>query len=65
VHSRPPFDHAATPLHWAALRGHAEVVALLLDRGADRTVRDTSFNATPQGWAEHEGHRSVAALLSR
>ncbi|WNG48021.1 hypothetical protein F0U60_30675 [Archangium minus] len=64
VHVRPPFDHAATPLHWAALRGHAEVASLLLERGADRTVRDTSFGATPQGWAEHAGHQSVAALLA-
>lgn len=65
AHARPPFDHAATSLHWAALRGHAEVVSLLLEHGADRTVRDTSFDATPQGWAEHAGHHSVAALLAR
>ncbi|WP_257456967.1 ankyrin repeat domain-containing protein [Archangium lipolyticum] len=64
VHARPPFDHVATPLHWAALRGHVEVVSLLLDRGADRAVRDTSFNDTPQGWAEHAGHRAVAALVA-
>ncbi|MFY0571555.1 ankyrin repeat domain-containing protein [Archangium lansingense] len=64
VQARPPFDHAATPLHWAALRGHAEVASLLLDRGADRTVRDTSFDATPQGWAEHAGHQAVAALIA-
>lgn len=65
VNARPPFDHTATPLHWAALRGHAEVASLLLDRGADRAVRDTSFEATPQGWAEHAGHRAVAALIAR
>lgn len=64
VNTRPPFDHAATPLHWAALHGHAEVASLLLDRGADRAVRDTSFNATPQGWAEHAGHKAVAALVA-
>ncbi|WP_375768114.1 ankyrin repeat domain-containing protein [Archangium gephyra] len=65
VHARPPFDHTATPLHWAALRGHAEVASLLLERGADRTVRDTSFHGTPQGWAEHAGHQAVAALIAR
>lgn len=64
VHARPPFDHSATPLHWAALRGHAEVALLLLERGADRSVRDTSFDATPQGWAEHAGHQAVAALVA-
>lgn len=65
VHARPPFDHLATPLHWAALRGHAEVASLLLERGADRTVRDTSFQGTPEGWAEHTGHQAVAALIAR
>ncbi len=62
--ARPPFDHVATPLHWAALRGHGDVAALLLDRGADRGIRDASFDATPAGWAEHEGHTALAALLS-
>ncbi|MFE8602616.1 ankyrin repeat domain-containing protein [Archangium violaceum] len=64
VRTRPPFDHLATPLHWAALHGHTGVASLLLDRGADRTVCDTSFNATPQGWAEHAGHQAVAALVA-
>jgi ankyrin repeat protein len=61
---RAPFDHDATPLHWAALRGRAEVAELLLERGADRTVRDTTFHATPAGWAEHEGHAALAARLA-
>ncbi|WP_309895481.1 ankyrin repeat domain-containing protein [Archangium sp.] len=63
VNTRPPFDHGATPLHWAALRGHAELVTLLLERGADRMARDTTFAATPQGWAAHAGHTDLSARL--
>jgi ankyrin repeat protein len=61
---RVPFDHGATPLHWAALEGHEEIIDLLLALGADLTVRDESFDATPRGWAEHGGHPRAAAKLS-
>jgi peptide-methionine (S)-S-oxide reductase len=61
---RAPFDHDATPLHWAALRGRAEVVELLLERGADRSIRDTTYDGTPAGWAEHAGHTALAARLA-
>jgi len=39
-------------------------VELLLERGADRSIRDSSFDATPAGWAEHEGHAAIAARLA-
>ena len=29
-----------TPLHWAAMRGHVEICNLLLQSGADRTIRN-------------------------
>jgi len=61
---RAPFDHDATPLHWAALHDRADVVALLLARGADRTVRDRTYDATPSGWAAHNGHAELASTLA-
>jgi ankyrin repeat protein len=41
-----------TALHLAAGGGHTEVVRLLLDAGADTTIRDSMHDATPLGWAE-------------
>jgi ankyrin repeat protein len=55
--------HRETPLHQAAYGNHVEVVRELLARGADRTVRDITFDATPAGWAAHEGHTALAELL--
>ena len=44
-------DDGGTPLHAAAYNGSAEIVRLLLDRGADIEARDTTWNDTPLGWA--------------
>jgi hypothetical protein len=44
-------DEGATPLHAAAVSGSADVIRLLLDRGADIEARDTSWDDTPLGWA--------------
>lgn len=53
-----------TPLHmvagWANDPGAAR---LLLQRGADPSVRDRTYDSTPLGWAEHFGHIEVAAVL--
>jgi ankyrin repeat protein len=56
-------DGRATALHEAALRGNADLVALLLEHGADVSLRDTAFDATPAGWAEHSGFESLAEML--
>jgi ankyrin repeat protein len=49
-----------TPLHYAALGGHPEIVRMLLARGADVNARETGFGGTPVGWALHGwGNRAV------
>ncbi len=52
-----------TALHAAAVLGHAEAVAFLLDRGADPHVRETAHGGTPAGKARWRGHHEVAALI--
>jgi ankyrin repeat protein len=60
----PPGAHAhATPLHHAALGGHAAVVALLVERGARLDIADRIHASTPLGWARHAGQHEVEALL--
>jgi len=53
-----------TALHEAALRGDAETCRWLVERGADRTVRDERFSATPADWAAHAGHLDLAEELT-
>jgi len=60
----PPGAHShSTPLHQAALAGYLDVVKFLVERGADRTVKDILFEATPLGWAVYEGQTEVAEYL--
>ncbi len=67
-------QHQATPLHWAAFHGNAEMIELILRKNPPLEVTDVDFNATPLGWAiygsEHGWHcetgnyaASVEALL--
>jgi ankyrin repeat protein len=44
-------EGGATPLHQAAWRGQLDVVQLLLDRGADREIRDRLYEQTAVEWA--------------
>jgi ankyrin repeat protein len=44
-------EDGGTALHAAAYAGSAEVVDLLLSRGADLEAVDTSWNSTPLDWA--------------
>jgi ankyrin repeat protein len=46
-----PDDDGATALHVASWAGSAETVALLLDNGADVSVRDTRWRSRPLEWA--------------
>ena len=54
-----------TALHRAAIEGHVETVELLVDRGADLTIRDRSYHSSPLGWADHGGKTRVLELLLR
>ena len=45
--------HGATPLHWAANHGNAEMTRILLRHNPPLEATDQDFNATPLGWAIH------------
>jgi ankyrin repeat protein len=49
-------------LHWAAARGHDQVVALLLSHGADYTLR-TEDGMTPLMLAMKESHDKIVQAL--
>jgi ankyrin repeat protein len=53
---------AKTVLHWAAFRGHEEVVALLIGMGAQANSRD-AFSKTPLMLACEKGHIGVVRML--
>lgn len=52
-----------TPLHEAALHGHMEMAKLLIEHGADTTVRDPNFHAPAIGWAEYNGKEEMVEFL--
>lgn len=54
---------ASTPLGWACRWGHAELVKLLLERGADPVEASAEPWATPKAWAEKMKHDNVLKLL--
>ncbi|CAN0006370.1 unnamed protein product [Choristocarpus tenellus] len=51
-----------TPLHWAAQKGHADIVRLLVGNGALVNVRD-KWKRTPLHRAAKEGHVEVVKAL--
>jgi hypothetical protein len=52
-----------TALHHAAGNGEVTLTLLLLELGADSTVRDARFDGTPLDWAVHLDQPETAALL--
>lgn len=57
------WDAEVTPLHLAALGGHADVVRVLLNAGANPAIRDSKHDGDALGWAEHFGQVAVVRLL--
>lgn len=64
-----PFRYNRTALSFAADRGLADVVKLLLERGANPDTPDSYYNQTPLGWASQPAqtrkpeHADVVRLL--
>ncbi|KAJ4307503.1 Ankyrin repeat and FYVE domain-containing protein 1, partial [Fusarium piperis] len=52
-----------TPLHYAALCRHAEVISLLLDKGANIEAQD-SDGRTPLQGAAAAGQETIKELLN-
>ena len=52
VNARADSGSRHTALHSAAWNGDLRMVTLLVQAGADRTVRDEEHDGTPLGWAE-------------
>ncbi|MBD3273629.1 hypothetical protein GF385_04755, partial [Candidatus Dependentiae bacterium] len=52
----------STPLHFAAEKGHQEIVKILLARGADFSAKD-KFKNTPLYYAAKKGHQDIVKML--
>jgi len=52
-----------TALHMAAQYGHMPMVKLLVERGADRFVKDDLYHGTAEGGAEYFGQAEVRDYL--
>lgn len=52
-----------TALHMAAQFGHLPVVRMLVERGADRSIRDDLYGATAEGGANYFGRNEVRDYL--
>lgn len=56
------YTHSWTALHAAAAKGHADVVAFLLSKGADPTLKD-AHNQRPSMYALFHGYDAIRDLL--
>ena len=63
IHARD--SDGSTPLHCATWKGHTEVVALLLDAGADVNARNSNehWGTTPLHAAAHANQAIIAQML--
>jgi ankyrin repeat protein len=54
-----------TPMHDAVWRNHVDTIKLLIELGADPTIRDGSYSGTPLDWAEYNQQRAAADYLHK
>jgi ankyrin repeat protein len=57
------WDAEVTPLHLAAAQGHTAIVRVLLDAGADVSIRDSKHDSDPIGWAEFFRQPEIVGIL--
>lgn len=56
-------SHNCSPLFWAAERGHANVVELLLKTGKVNANSKGEYSWTPLHWASAKGYKTIVKLL--
>lgn len=56
------YEHSL-PIHQAIWFGHLDTVTVLVEHGADLTIRDKAHDGTPLGWAEYARQRPIAKYL--
>ncbi len=54
-----------TPLHGAGWAGWPDVIALLIERGADPSIREPTHDGTPRDWAHFAGHPDAVAAFDQ
>ncbi len=54
-------EFGSTALHWAAWKGTAALMRLLLSRGARTDIREGRYDSVPSGWLHHGARFSGAS----
>jgi outer membrane protein assembly factor BamB len=56
-------EYGVTALSMASDHGHENIVALLIEKGADPNTKDRFYQISPLGWAVSRGHVGIAGRL--
>ena len=63
VNAKSDYRYGGTPLHYAAGKGHKELVELLIAKGASLRAKALWKGLTPLHEAASNGHREITELL--